>query len=400
MFKKLSFLVALFCSFLVFVQSAFATNVGYVGTSTVGGCTPYVWADATVNDDYWTSIQFGGNGSATLKMFDNTGGLITEQSYSFTASNWSATRTFSSTNVAGLKLCLNSGEEAFFIYGETSNPLSPTVTFDYTEPTFDDGGTEPPPDDGGTTDPCAGYVGDIDPACQEPPPDTGGTEPPPDTGGTEPPPDDGGTTLPPCPGCEMFECPGWGDYMGKVDEIIAGFPSIVDAIADQTDTIRDEIVGQPPSLPSEPSQPAPVDTYDFENSAPAMTENPDLGGSGFTLTDLENEAPEIQFRDDPTGGFDIVDPVGALPDPPAAFPIPGETDAGEWDDNKPADSDVQTPAPPVIPVEQTPPPEPSGGSTEPPSPGESGGSAPLPSTETSIDGSYKYKTHPDYPDGV
>lgn len=390
MVKKLSFLVTLFCSFLVFVQSAFATNVGYVGNSTVGQCTPYVWADATVNDDYWTSIQFGGNGSATLKMFDNTGATIAEQSYTFTASSWNATRTFSSTDVAGLKLCLDSGEEAFFMYGETSNPLSPTATFDYTEPTFDTGGTEPPPDDGGTTDPCAGYAGDIDPACQEPPPDDGTTDPPPE---------DGGTTLPPCPGCEMFECPGWADYMGKVDEIIAGFPTITDAIANQTATIRDEIVGQPPSLPSEPSQPASVDTYDFENSAPAMTENPDLGNSGFTLTDLENDAPVIEFREDPTGGFNIVDPVEALPDPPAAFPIPGETDAGEWQQNNPV---VVTPEPPIVELHPyTPyPPEPSEGSTEPPTPGDSGGSAPVPSTETPIDGSYNYKTHPDNPDGV
>lgn len=397
MVKKLSLLVTFICSFLIFVESAFAINLGYMGTSTVGGCAPsgsstYLWADSSYHDDYFSSIQIGGNGTATLQMVDATGGLISEQSYTFTSTSWSTTRTFSSTDVKGLKLCLDSGSEAFFMYGETSNPSSPTVTFDYTQPTFE----EPPPDDpppddgGGTTDPCDGYVGDINPDCQptDPPPDDG-------SGGTDPPATN-------CPGCEMFECPGWDEYMGKINEIIAGIPTITEAIADQTATIRDDIVGQPPSLPSEPSDPAPVDTYDFENSAPGMKENPELGDSGFTLTDLENEAPEIEFRDDPTGGFDIVDPVEALPDPPANFPIPGQTDAGEWDDNKPQDSEVVTPDPPI--VELHPympyPPQPSEGSTEPPTPGDSSGDAPVPSTETPINGSLNYKTHPDNPDGV
>lgn len=385
MLKKLSFLVTLFCSFLAFLgESAFAVNLGYMGTSTVGGCAPsgtsYLFADATYRDDYFTSIKIGGNGTATLKMVDGTGGLISQQSFTFTSTNWYATRTFSSTDVKGLQLCLDSGEEAFFMYGETTNPNGLTVTFDYTEPTFDGGGGEDPPP-GEVEDPCEGYLADVNPECQEPPPDTGGTDPPPDDGG--------GTTLPPCPGCEMFECPNWADYMGKVDEIIAGFPTITDAIAEQTDIFKNEIVGQPPSLPSEPSDPAPADTYDFENSAPAMTENPDLGGSGFTLTDLENEAPEIPFREDPTGGFDIVDPVEALPKPPAKFPIPGETDAGEWQQNNPV---VETPEPPIVELHPY---------TPFPKPGDSGGSAPVP--ENNIEGpdaSDKYKTHPDNPDGV
>ncbi|WP_458414558.1 hypothetical protein ACNQFZ_06740 [Schinkia sp. CFF1] len=228
-----------------------------------------------------------------------------------------------------------------------------------------------------------------------------------DTGGTEePPPDDGGgTTDPPpsggieCPGCEMFECPGWDEYMGKINDIIDGFPSITEAIADQTDTIKNEIVGQPPSLPSAPSDPAPVDTYDFENSAPEMIENPDLGDSGFTSTDIENDAPEIQFNDDPTGGFDIKDPVEALPDPPTEYPIPGETDAGEWEHN-PTD-EVEKPQPPIVELHPfTPYPLPSDEGTAPPSPGDGGGSAPVPSTTTEIDGSYNYKTHPDNLDGI
>ncbi|WP_458414534.1 hypothetical protein ACNQFZ_06615 [Schinkia sp. CFF1] len=408
MIKRLSFLIMVVCSFLVFVEFAFASHVGYLGTSTVGGCAPSgdtsLWANTATHSDYWTSIKIGGNGTATLQMLDSTGGVISQQSFTFTASSWNTTRTFSSTDVKGLKLCLDSGSEAFFMYGETSNPSDPTATFDYTTPTFDPtpGGEEPPPDGGGEVDdPCSGYLSDINPEC----PDYNGGGG--DTGGTEePPPDDGGgTTDPPpsggieCPGCEMFECPGWDDYMGKINDIIDGFPTITEAIAGQTDTIKNEIVGQPPSLPSAPSDPAPVDTYDFENSAPEMMENPDLGDSGFTLTDIENDAPEIQFNDDPTGGFDIKDPVEALPDPPTEYPIPGETDAGEWEHN-PTD-EVEKPQPPIVELHPyTPYPLPSDEGTAPPSPGDSGGSAPVPSTTTEIDGSYKYKTHPDNPDGV
>lgn len=275
------------------------------------------------------------------------------------------------------------------------------------------GGDDPPDDGGGDLDPCDGYLSHLYPQCPDyDPPDEGGEDPPPgggdppDDGGTDPPPDGGGTEPPPsggveCPVCDLFECPNWDDYMGKIDEIIDGFPSIEDAIRrqtrdiedaieEQTDRIEYDIVGQPPSLPSEPSMPSPPNTYGFENEAPVMEENPDLDNSGFTLQDLEDEAPEIEFREDPTGGFDIADPVGSLPAPPSTWPIPGETDAGEWEHN-PTD-EVVTPEPPQPDVEEV----------GPPAPGDSGGViAPVP--ESNIEGpdaSMNYKTHPDNPDGV
>lgn len=405
MVKKLRLLVIGFIAFLAFGESVLAVNLGYMGTSAVGGCAPsgsttYLWADSTYHDDYFTSIQFGGNGTGTLQMVDGSGNLISEQSYTFTSTTWNYTKTFSGTDVKGLKLCLDSGSEVFFMYGELSNTNTPTATFDYTTPTFEEPPVEEEPP--GENDPCEGYLGEINPDCPNYVPPDGGTDPPDDGGGTTDPPDDGtgGSTLPECPGCGMFECPNWSEYMGKVDEIIAGIPTITDAIAQQTDIIKNDVVGQPPSLPSEPSQPTPIDSYNFENSAPAMTENEDLGSSGFTLTDLEEGAPVIEFREDPTGGFDIVDPVDALPAPPSALPIPGETDAGEWDNNKPAESEVVTPEPPIVEVDPTGPPVPSEESSEPPSPGDSGGGAPVPSTETPINSSMNYKTHPDNPDGV
>lgn len=275
-------------------------------------------------------------------------------------------------------------------------------------------GGDPPPGGGGdeVEDPCSGYLSLINPECPDyqggggnPPPD--GEDPPPG-GGDYPPPDDGGDLPPLCDGCAVFECPKWDDYMGKIDEIISGIPTIEqairrqtrdieDAIINQTETFRNEIVGTPPSLPDAPAFPDLPDTYGFENEFPEFIENPDLTDAGFTLDDLEREAPEIPFRDDPTGGFNIVNPVEALPKPPKKFPIPGETDAGEWDKGKP---ESVIPKPPI--VELHPympyPPQPDVEPVGPPTPG-GGGDAPVPGNE-GPDASMKYKTHPENPDGV
>jgi hypothetical protein len=406
MIKKLSFLFTLFSVFLVFMGSiAFADTkyLGYVGTSTVGQCTSYVYANIHSPNDYWELIKIGGNGTATLEMYTSSGSKIGEQSFTFTSTNWNATRTFSSTNVYSLRLCLDSGEEAFFMYGESSIPQ--TAIFDYTEPSFDPPGGEDPPGGDDDIDPCDGYLGDINPDCDPP---GGGDDPPPGGGDDDPPPSDGGGGGLQCNVCEMFECPHWDEYMGKINEIIDGFPTIEDAIGRQTRDLEDAIdnqtdriiydgIGTPPSLPSVPSQPSPVDTHDFENDAPRMIENPDLDNSGYNLQDLKNNAPEIEFREDPTGGFDIVNPIDALPDPPDKFPIPGETES-DWDENKPADNTLSPPTGPD--VEYPTPPQPEVDEIGPPTPGEPVGEVPIPSTQTPIEGSYKYKTHPDNPDGV
>src|SRR5699024_12505625 len=37
------------------------------------------------------------------------------------------------------------------------------------------------------------------------------------------------------------------------------------------------------------------------------------GSKGFTGNDIKNEEPKIEEREDPTGGWDILDPIGQLP---------------------------------------------------------------------------------------
>jgi len=119
-------------------------------------------------------------------------------------------------------------------------------------------------------------------------------------------------------GC-IFNTPGWGDYMGKIDEIIGAIPPPPNW-GKVADTFRDSIVpkligdlsgllGSAPSLPRAPSMPGGLDDGNLKK--PTGKEDPGL--KGFTGDDIKNEAPKIEEREDPTGGWDILDPIGQLP---------------------------------------------------------------------------------------
>src|SRR5690606_18538927 len=139
--------------------------------------------------------------------------------------------------------------------------------------------------------------------------------------------------------------------------------------------------------------------------------------------------------EDPTEGFDLVqDPINALPDfPTDSYPTPGDTNAGEWGENKPDDPAPTYPKPPEdtgggidpgtapkpddsgatppAPGEdsggETPtpgdntgsPPVPGEGETTPPIPGDDSGEAPTPGEGESGGGLKYYKPTPDAPDG-
>lgn len=139
--------------------------------------------------------------------------------------------------------------------------------------------------------------------------DTGG-------GGNEPPPED---EKPACY-CEkledwgylccIFECPGWGDYLGYLGSLVgsASAPPVPDLPA--------------PSIPN---------IFDILNDVdkrnppkPTGIEDPNLGGSSFDANDIMNESPEIEFREDPTGGFNIVNPLETLPEDGSEAPRPQE----------------------------------------------------------------------------
>lgn len=136
-----------------------------------------------------------------------------------------------------------------------------------------------------------------------------------------------------CIGCDLFECPGWSDYMGKLDEIKAAIPpppnwsavatTFRDTIAPRIKSDMAELIGTSstpslPTLPQAPNKPSTPGSLGGVNdggiSAPTGTEAPGLGDSTFSGDDLKQAAPTIPERSDPTGGFNLVtDPIGGLP---------------------------------------------------------------------------------------
>jgi hypothetical protein len=201
-----------------------------------------------------------------------------------------------------------------------------------------------------------------------------------------------------CIGCEIFNCPGWGDYMNGLEEIKNAIPPAPDwqVVAN---TFRDTIVpsvmtdlgnllGSTPQPPSAPVAPViPTIPSDLDNrgiTAPTGQEAPGLGDSTFDSTDIKNEAEVIIERPDPTGGgFSILDPTVGLPTQDEFIQNqPNEGTAAippnpiEGDNVAPTPGDTTDTAP--IPTDGTgTAPIPSESGTAP-IPGEDGGAAPLP----------------------
>lgn len=152
--------------------------------------------------------------------------------------------------------------------------------------------------------------------------------------------DSGGAGNPPaekCDSCAIFECPGWDEYMGKLDGLKAAIPPPTDwqnvatifrdTIAPRFKQDLQDVLGSAPSpmpvskgqAPTKPTVTAPtappslggVDDNGLE--APTGQEAPGLEDSVFSADDIKNGAPVIPERADPTGGFKFTDPVGSLP---------------------------------------------------------------------------------------
>lgn len=190
-----------------------------------------------------------------------------------------------------------------------------------------------------------------------------------------------------CDSCAVFNCPGWNDYMGKLDEIKAAIPPppnwnevagiFRDTIAPRIKQDLIDIIGvaPEPSMPSIPATPdaptappqlPPLNDQGF--TAPTGSEAPGLGDSGFTSSDIKSEAPEIPLREDPTGGFSIIDPIGSMPS------------QEEFIKNAPIEGDVPFPAAPKDPENKAPTP---GDTTDaPPMPGDTNDTAPIPGNNT------------------
>ncbi len=134
----------------------------------------------------------------------------------------------------------------------------------------------------------------------------GATSPEEEDGGKE----DGGGEG--CDLCKIFECPGWEKYLGKLYDV-AEF-----AVGDV----------EPPPIPEleRPSMPNIFEILnDVDQRNPVKPTGQDgMGNTPFDATDIKNSAPEIPVREDPTGGFNIVDPLTTLPEDGSTAPRPKE----------------------------------------------------------------------------
>jgi hypothetical protein len=213
-----------------------------------------------------------------------------------------------------------------------------------------------------------------------------------------------------CSSCSLFNCPGWDQYMSKLDEIKNAIPpapnwnqiaqTFRDTIVPRMISDLETMLGTAPTPVTSKPQLPPIETHGIENEVPQMNDIPGLEDSVFTKKDIEDQAEEIQFRDDPTGGFDLLqNPIEALPSLPDGFPMPGK-DGGEWDEHKPKEEFIPFPeSPQNSDVQITDPPLPSTNVGSSPLPGQDFGTPPTPGTGGQFDGTKYYKNHPDDPDG-
>lgn len=176
-----------------------------------------------------------------------------------------------------------------------------------------------------------------------------------------------------CIGCEIFNCPGWGNYMNGLEEIKNAIPpapnwqvvagTFRDIIVPQIVTDLGNMLGstpQPPPAPVAPvPPPIPSGLDDGGITAPTGQEAPGLEESTFDSNDIKNEAPTIIERPDPTGGgFSILDPVEGLPS------------QEEFTNNQPNEGTAAIPA------------NPTEGDNVAPMPGDTTDTAPVPTDDT------------------
>lgn len=355
---------SLVLSFLIFSESVFAAEVQtglYIGTKD-GNPTPIMAACSETQSCEFVRVKVGGKGVGgliDLVFLDDNNGFVGDFAATITEDTWS----FDVTAPPGAKRLRiginNGGQEAFLM--EAVNTKEPDTVYLYN---------------------------------YDPPSDTGGG----DTGGET------------CDSCGFLDCPGWGEYMGKMDEIISTIPpppnwgevaetfrnSIVPSLVDETRNM----LGSTPAPPSPPPDMPGISVGSIVDNAPILESVPNLEESGFDKGKLEEEAPVIDFRQDESGGFEIKDPVDSIPDYPTENPIPGETVPGEWGEHVPEEQEATTPIPSgqedVIGEEA---PIPGGNDDSPPMPGEGGDSPPMPGGGGDSGGTTRYKKHPDDPDG-
>lgn len=144
----------------------------------------------------------------------------------------------------------------------------------------------------------------------------GATSPPGEDGGTENGGEGGKDEGGACGElCKIFECPGWKEYLGTLYDVASFAVGDVEA----------------PPIPEleRPSMPNIFDVLnDVDERNPTKPTGEDgIGNTHFDATDVKNSATEIPVREDPTGGFNIVDPMTTLPKDGGEAPRPKEVEA-------------------------------------------------------------------------
>jgi hypothetical protein len=219
----------------------------------------------------------------------------------------------------------------------------------------------------------------------------------------------GGNT--PCDSCAVFDCPGWSQYMSKLDEIKSSIPpapnwgnvadTFRDSIAPQIKSDLNDLLGRAPDLPQDPSQPQgpdlpqapdqPSGLDDRGITQPTGNEDAGLGGAGFDQNDIKNGAPTIPERADPTGGFKIDNPVDGLPSQDefiknapieGEVPLPSDPKDPENLSPSPNEGDNITPGDPTE-IPNHSPSDPTEQDNPFPSPGDDNNTAPIPGGDNS-----------------
>ena len=180
--------------------------------------------------------------------------------------------------------------------------------------------------------------------------------------------------------------------MGKIDSILNAIPpppnwpvvadTFRDSIVPKLIDDLDNLLGKAPNKPSVPSIPDGIDDKGFIDSTPKGKEAEGLGDTDFSK--VKTEAKEIEFKEDDSEGFNILNPIEALPSQDDFLqnipkdvdnPAPTPPDVGDGKAPIPNDSEGEAPIPDDS-SGKAPIPNDSAGNA--PMPGDSGGKAPIP----------------------
>ena len=344
MIKKLSVLTLALSLLIPISAMAASFDAGYFGTTTESG---FMAADGTNHDDYWLTLTVKGEGSGKVLWYGSGG-----SSAGSIGSNSVPATVNAPDGAMWFKLVSDSGE-IHATHATSTNPAATDVT-------FSSGGHS----DGGGSDSGGGSSGGGSNSC----------------------------TI--TNSCDVFSCPKWDEYMGKVNEIIDKIPNepnwqnvaetFRDTIApkiksDMTNVINDTL-GRAPDLPNVPSELPSTD--DGGITAPTGKEADGLGDSSFSSKDIKNGAEDIEVREDDSGGFNIENPLETIKDPPIFKPKEDENKApvpDEQENKAPVPDEQENKAP--VPAEQeyeAPIPEGSDTDWSVPIPDDSNTEAPIP----------------------